>query len=210
MQAPKQNMQRTLITEATHHAILIGLIELGTMEVEWEGNTKEVPKIRVTFEITDEKKEWKEGEGEKPMVISQEYSYSMGSKAKLRKLVEGILGTALLDEEAYTFNMEDLLGKNCLLSIKHKTSKSTGNKYQIVDGASAPLKSMPILEPENKIKVLSYEKWDENLYEELPEFIKEQMRDTPEYQKMKNPVEVKNDSPKVHYPENDDNKEIPF
>lgn len=206
MKAPKSNIVRTLVSEGTHHAILIGIIEIGTVDVEWKGKTKMMPKVRFTFEITDEKKEFKEGEGEKPLVISQEYTYSMGEKAKLRAITEGIIGASLLQEEADGFDHEELLGKNCLLTVKHKVS-GAGNKYQYVDGASALLKSMLELTPENPIKVLNYEKWNTEIFDALPDFIKEQMQATPEYQS-KFGASAPSDAEKKY--DEIDSDEIPF
>ncbi len=181
MYAQKSKINRVIAPEGTHHAICVGLVEVGTVDSEWQGETKNLHKIRLTFELPDELHDFN-GE-EKPLVVSQEYTLSMGEKANLRKLVEGIIGVAFHDEEAESFNIEELLGKNCLLAIKHKESK-TGNKYVIISSASPLMKSMKDKKPFNPIKVLTYEKWDAEYYSSLPDFLKDAMKATPEYQKM--------------------------
>jgi hypothetical protein len=41
-------------------------------------------KIRLTFELCNERKEFKQGEGEKPFSFSREFTYSFGAKGHLR------------------------------------------------------------------------------------------------------------------------------
>ena len=181
LQAPKSSVQRTLAPEGTHHSIVVSLVEIGTIEGEWMGKPKLQKKIRLTFELPEETKVWKEGEDAKPLVVSQEYTLSMAPKAKLRAVVEGIIGTSLLDEEADAFDVEEIVGKNCLISIKHKTSNA-GNKYVIVDTTAPLMKGMIEKKSFNEIKVLTYGSWNQELFNALPEFLQKQMQETPEYQ----------------------------
>jgi hypothetical protein len=53
----------------------------------------------------------------------------MGAKGNLRPFIEGFIGTKLHDDEAYNFNLEDLLGDACLLNVVH-TGKD-GNKKKV-------------------------------------------------------------------------------
>jgi hypothetical protein len=47
---------------------------------------------------------------------------------------EGFMGTKLHDDEAYNFNLEDLLGDVCLLNVVH--TEKDGNTYANIQGAS--------------------------------------------------------------------------
>jgi hypothetical protein len=58
-------------------------------------------KIRLTFELCNETKEFRKGEGEKPFSISCEFTYSLGSKGNLRPFVEGMTGTKMVDGEKH-------------------------------------------------------------------------------------------------------------
>ena len=88
--APR-SQERILAPEGTHKARLVGLVQLGTVPVEWAGETKWLEKVRLTFELPEELHKFKEDETEKPVVISQEYTLSMGEKSNLRPVVEGII-----------------------------------------------------------------------------------------------------------------------
>lgn len=171
---------RTLAPEGTHVATCVGLIQIGTIEREFKGEKKWVDKLRFTFELPEELHVFKEEDGEKPLVVSAEYSNSMGGKSKLRPIVEGILGVALHDAEAYSYDMEDLLGRSCLISITHQVSKK-GNKYVVIKSTSPLLKNMPVPKQLNPTKLLTYEKWNQNYFDSLPDFIKDVMKTSKEY-----------------------------
>lgn len=180
MKAPKQVSNFTIAPEGNHVAICYQLIHIGTIPEEYMGEMKEMNKIRLTFELCDEKKVFKEGEDQKPLVISQEYTLSMGAKANLRKLVEGIIGTSLIDDEAFDFDVDNILGKACLLNIKHKTSKA-GNVRAEIATATPLHKSMIPPTQYNDTKMLTYENWDQSYFDSLPEFMREKMETSKEY-----------------------------
>jgi len=62
----------TLPPQGTFIARLTGIYYLGTQKVEWQGQVKDTPKVRFTFELPTELHEFKEGEGKKPFVITKD------------------------------------------------------------------------------------------------------------------------------------------
>jgi hypothetical protein len=56
------------------------------------GETKSSDKVRLTFELSNERKVIKEGEEARPYSVSREFGFSMHSKSKLRPFVEGMIG----------------------------------------------------------------------------------------------------------------------
>lgn len=182
--AQKPNMNRVLPTEGTHIARVIGFIYMGTLDDEYMGVKKKLQKIRLTFELPEELHVFKEGDDAKPLVHSQEYTLSMGSKSNLRPIVEGIIGTSLMDEEAYGFNLESLIGLTCLVSLKKgKTAK--GSDYVKISSTSKLMKGQSCKPAFNDYKILNYEdKWDKAYFDALPSFIKEKMEKSDEYMKL--------------------------
>lgn len=165
-----------------HVARLYQILHIGTIEDTYQGETRMVNKIRFTFELSNEKKEFKEGEGEKPFSISKEMTFSMNEKAHLRKMVEGMLGVALNDEEAYAFEMEDALGKPCLLNVVHKVTAS-GNKIAVITTASPLPKGMQAPEGFNEARLLSVETMTNDEFETLPGFLREKVESSQEWKK---------------------------
>lgn len=180
LKAPTNNTPRILAPEGTHIATCIGLIQIGTVKTEYLGEEKWIEKVRITFELPEELHEFKEGEDKKPLVVSQEYSHSMGSKSNLRPIVEGILGIALHDEEAYNFDLEEIIGKSCLITLAHNESKK-GTKYVVIKSTAPLMKNMTKPAQINPSKILTYEKWDKDYFSSLPDFIKEAIQGSKQY-----------------------------
>lgn len=182
--SPKQNIIRTLPTSGTHIARVIGLINIGTVEELYMGDAKKMQKIRLTFELPDDLHVFKEGDDAKPLVHSEEYTLSMGKKSNLRPIVEGIIGIALTDEEAYGFDVEKLLNLPCLISIKIGKSKK-GSDFAKVASTAPLMKGQVCKDAFNPITKLMYDNWNEAYFQSLPQFIKAKMQTSDEYKKMK-------------------------
>jgi hypothetical protein len=136
-------------------------------------------KIRLTFELCNETKEFKEGEGEKPFSVFREFTYSWGAKGNLRPFVEGFIGTKLHDDEAYNFNLEDLLGDVCLLNVVH--TEKDGNTYANIQGASPLPKGMTAPELFNPKRSLDINTTPYSEIDALPEFIQNKIKSSEEY-----------------------------
>lgn len=176
---PKSQSNRVLAPEGTHIARVTKLIELGTQESEWMGEKKRLYKIWLDFELLEETHSFKEGEEAKPFVVGSKYTFSMGSKANLRKIVEGIIGKTLLDHEAEGFDIEQILNEPCLINVK-RTVK--GDKtYTNIETTAPLMKGMVAKEAYNPIQKLTFEQWSKDLFESLPNFLKEQITTSPEY-----------------------------
>jgi hypothetical protein len=175
-------------------------------------------KIRLSFELCNERKEFKEGEGEKPFSISREFTYSFGSKAALRTFVEGLTGTKILDDEWP--DIEGMLGEACLLNVVH--TEKDGNTYANIQGASPLPKGMnaPELFNEPRLVDINSSPWE--VIDSLPEFITKKMYASEEIELRRNAERelggknVKNYRPKaaemvIEYPEEDINPDdTPF
>ena len=171
-----------LVPEGTHVARLYQILHIGTVEDEYMGEKKMVDKIRLTFELSNERKEFREGEGEKPFSISKEMTFSMNEKAWLRKIIEGMLGVALSDDEAYAFDLEDVSGKPCLISVVHKTTKG-GNKIAVIQSAAKLPKGTKEPEAFNEARILDVNTVTDEDLEKLPGFLREKLYASAEWKK---------------------------
>ncbi len=181
MTPPKKESNFEITPEGNHVARFYQILHIGTITEQYQGEDKEVDKVRLTFELSNEKKEFVEGQGEKPFVISQEYTYSMNSKANLRRVVEGIIGASLKDEEADVFDLEQLLGNACLLNVVHKTAKTSGREYALIKGTSPLPKGTKAPEQINESVALDVETVTDKQMQDLPEFVRNKIADSKEY-----------------------------
>ena len=73
------------IEAGTYPARCYSMVHIGTITENINGEEKTNNKVRVTWELPTELKEFKQGEGEKPWVVSKEYNLSMHEKSSLIK-----------------------------------------------------------------------------------------------------------------------------
>jgi hypothetical protein len=217
---PKKNQSFDPVPAGNHVARLYEIIHLGTIPTSWEGQEKMTDKIRLGFELCNERKEFKEGAGEKPFSISREFTYSFGAKGNLRPFIDGMTGTKMVDGEHP--DLEALLGEACLLNVVH--SEKQGNTYANIQGASPLPKGMiaPDLFNETRMIDINTSPWDE--INALPDFIIKKMYSSEEFENRKRADEmlggekVKNFRPKavaddsvIEYPTADINPDdVPF
>ena len=180
------------IPAGSYPARCYSMIEMGTNEETYQGTVKMVNKVRITWELPTEMEVFKEERGPEPRVISKEFSLSMHEKANLRGFLESWRGRSFTDNEAKAFDVTNLLGVPCLLSITHKTANN-GNTYANISSVSLLPKGMECPEMINERQELSFDNFKEELFESLPDFIKEKIQTSQEYQSRNN--ESSNDLP---------------
>lgn len=199
--------QRTLAPAGTFPARVYSIVYIGTVKGEYKGTPTESYKVRITWELPTKLNTFKEGEAAKPFSVSKEVTLSMGSKSRLRPLVEGILGVSFTDDDAKSFDVDDLLGSTCLLSLTHK--ESPNGKFVMINSASQIPEGMNCPAPINPSKILSYQNFDKEYFISLPNFIKEKMEKTPEFIKMNGGV-VKDELDTEYPTETVNSEDVPF
>lgn len=167
------------VPKGNHVARLYQIIHVGTNEFEYMGETKSSDKVRLTFELCNEKKVFKEGDEPKPFSVSREFGFSMHTKSKLRPFVEGMLGAPLFDKEADNFDFESLLGQECLLNVVHE--EKNGNVYANIAGASPLPRGMDAPELVNEKRMIDVNTSPREVIDALPDFIKSKMYSSDEW-----------------------------
>ena len=174
---------REQVPAGTHVARVYEVIHIGTVTDTWEGQTKQLNKVRIGFELPLETRVFKEENGEQPFVISREFTLSTHEKATLRAFIEGLTGRKMSEQEAKAYDVLTLIAKECLIAVTH-TEK--GDKtYANIASASPMMKGMVCPPAINKVRVLDYDNFDWELYESLPDFLKTKISNTPEYGRVK-------------------------
>jgi hypothetical protein len=175
---------RELIPAGTHLARCYQMIEIGTVKENILGKEKVLTKVRIGWELPEERRDF--GKGEQPFVISKEYTLSMNEKSNLRKDLESWRGKGFTDKDAEGFDITKLLGVPCMLNIIHREAKN-GNTYDNIAGIMPVPKSMKCPAQENKTFVLSYDAFDMNVFDSLPDFIKDKMKTSLEFAAIQQP-----------------------
>jgi len=184
------------IPAGTYPARCYSMIHIGTCKENFMGEDKMMNKVRITWELPTEMKVFKAELGEQPCAISKEFTLSMHEKANLRKFLEGWRGKGFTEDEAKSFDITKLLGVPCMISVIHKVSKA-GKTFAEISSVSAMPRGYVCPDLINPLYEFSYENFDEDKFNKLPDWIKDKMRTSQEYHKAMYPSEsnMNNDFP---------------
>lgn len=188
--ATNKGTVRELIPAGNYVARCYQMIEIGTVDEFVMGKEVTAKKVRIGWELPTELKVFKEEKGEQPLVISKEYTLSMNEKANLRKDLKAWRGKDFTEDEAKSFDITKLVGVPCMLNIIHKPKVSDPTSYyEQIAGITPMPKGMKAPAQINPTFVLSYDSFDQEKFDSLPDFIKTKMQSSLEYEAMKNPHE---------------------
>lgn len=211
--AENTGTKREPIPQGNYVARCYQMIEIGTVQEEFEGQKKIMHKVRIGWELPTELRVFDEAKGEQPLVISNEYTLSMHEKSKLRAILQSWRGKAFSEDEAKSFDITKLIGVACMLNVIHKvtpngTYANIGSVAPIPKGLDCPAQINPTF-------VLSYDTFDYGKYMGLPDFIKAKMQTSLEFQKINQPEQTHvtevDESPKSFQPDNEfDGETLPF
>jgi hypothetical protein len=193
------------IAQGNYPARCYSMVHVGTIEENILGETKKLNKVRITWELPTELKVFKEENGEQPCVISKEFTLSLHEKATLRNFLKNWRGKDFTDEEAKAFDIEKLIGAPCMLNITHKPKKDGSGVYAEIGSVSAMPKGFECPPQINESFVFTYDNFDEEKFNKLPEFMRTKMVNSDEYKLAHSPNEVQTSAPKEE--EHDD---LPF
>lgn len=199
--AKQSEKQFELVPAGNHLARCYQMIEIGTEEIEYNGEKKNVHRVRIVWELPNEKKVFNPEKGEQPFSIGKDYTLSMHEKATLRHDLQSWRGKAFTDEEANSFDITKLLGKPCMLNVIHEQGKN-GNTYAKIAGVTAVPKGMPVPDQVNESFMLSFEDWDDKKFAALPDWLKQRIEKTHQFKsRLDGPIEEAKE---------DDSSELPF
>lgn len=167
----------------TFLAVCYRVLDLGTQDTTYKGTPKRQHKILISWELPEEK--MKDG---RPFTISQRYTWSMSEKATLRKNLESWRGEPFAEKDFGQggFDIKNILGKGCLLTIVH-TNKGDKN-YANIASISRIMKGMtvPAAANEKVFLGLNNDDFDQPVFFKLSDNLQNTIKASPEYQEMVN------------------------
>ena len=182
-----------LIPAGSHQAICYGVVDLGKQYNQKFDSWKD--KCLIFWELPDERMHTEEGE--KPRVISNQYTTSLNEKSLLTAHLESWRGKKFTEEEKRGFNIANLIGANCILSVVHN------GDYANVSGVSPLMKGMAKKVAESPTLLYDIDKDGTNIPDGVYDWVKDIIKKSEQF----------TDSEKHHYtqaePEFPDD-DIPF
>lgn len=127
----------------THPAVCVDVVDLGDKEFPKRDGTKYVSRaVALIWEIGAQRSDGRRYE------ISQRYAAYWGPSSWLQKALESWRGKAFTAAEINSFDLKQVIGKPCRLTLIHNISKSNGKTYANVREVLPP--SEPRLTPSGR------------------------------------------------------------
>ena len=172
-------------------AVCVGVIDLG--EQYSEKFKKYYNKVKFVWELAGETIEI-DGET-KPRQLQREFTVTEGKKdkpSKLREWLSSWNGKAYTKEEFGEIEFFDQIKKACQLQV---VLNETGEHANVENIMPLP-KGMPTPTPISECFTWDMDKWDDAVFEKLPEWTQEQIKKSTQYQKEHAPeTEIKIETP---------------
>ena len=170
------------VEPGVYMAVCVGFIDLG--EQYSEKFKSYSSKGMYVWELPGETIEI-EGE-QKPRQLSKEFTISGSSKSNLRKFIESWNGKSYGDEEFMDFDLFDQVGKPCQLNVVLNETK----EYANVDNLMPIPRGFPAPTTDTEQIRWDMDKWDDTVFEKLPEWIQDKIKNSTQYQKDHAPAET--------------------
>jgi len=183
------------VPPGTHLARCYRIVDLGTQETNYQGKVSTQRKMMVQFEVhgqDDDGNALVTRTGE-PMSISKNYTVSLGEKARLRQDLISWRGKAFTPEELKGFELKNLLGVWCMLSVV-ETPGNDGKIYSNINAITpvpAVVKKNGLPSYFNKPGIFSIDNPDMELFETFSDYLKAKIQSSPEWQSRNNKSIIK-------------------
>lgn len=97
-----------------HQAVCVDVVDLGVLKTTWQGVEKSQHKVNLAWQIAEDR------EDGKPFLVFKRYTLSLHEKSGLRKDLESWRGKPFTRAEEAGFDVESVIGANCLLNVTHR------------------------------------------------------------------------------------------
>ena len=153
-----------LVTEGTHLARCYLMVDVGRQETSYGDKEKVVLGWEIPEQLTDDGR---------PLIIYSTYTNSMHEKANLRRDIESWRGKKLTEDESRAFDLRNVLGHPCQLSIVH--NENNNRMYANVQAVIGIPKGLPVAEAINDVICFDLDAGDDVSI--LPEWLQRKVSD---------------------------------
>ena len=171
-----------LLAEDVYPAVCCMLVDLGDQYSERFGNTQR--KVLISWELPGEKLD--NGDTRR---LSNTYTASLNSKGNLRKDLISWRGRDFTVEELKKFDLRNIVGAPCMLSVIHKVGQD-GNKRAVIGGIMKLPKGMTVPTLTNGFTIFDLD--DPTAAEKitaLPEWIQTRIKESETWKEMEEAAE---------------------
>lgn len=128
-----------------HQGVCCDIEDLGMVESTWQAKKTTKHKVRVYWQIAEV-----DAESGKPFLVTKRYTASLHEKSALRKDLQSWRGKPFTDDELRGFDLDMILGVNCLLNVVHNVRD--GATYANIEAIMPVPKGTPKMAPRDYIR----------------------------------------------------------
>lgn len=180
-----EKTQRPIPPIGAHPAICYSIVDLGTHMKAFQGqDPKPTPLMQISWEFPNlPKQTFDEAKGPQPLAIHQEYTVSLGDKAKLFKVLQAWRGVNPVDLEK---ELPMFVGQPCLINVIHNQDKQNPNiKYGNIAGNGTGIMRLPqgmqIGQMSNPKMFFNLDQYSHDKFIQLPEWIRKKIQSSLEW-----------------------------
>ena len=168
-----------------HMARCFRIVDLGTQKKEYLGQLKMLHQVMIAWEIFvfDERGKPTLTTDGKPFQIFKNYTLAWSDKANLRKDLQSWRGKPFTEDELKRFDLKNVLGAWCLLSVIERKGANNNKVYANADTIMPLPSSMKSNLPEsvNKNELFSIDEADMEMFDRFSENLKGKIGSSPEW-----------------------------
>ncbi len=155
----------------THPARCISVIDIGTQKTAYG----EKGQVWLAWELLNELR----SDGA-PHVIGKRFTASLNKKAGLRAALDSWRGRPLSQEELKGFDLKNVLGKPCLVSVTRE-EKDDGKEIAVISSVVQAPKGMAIPPATTELIGFEIDSDNETVLEKVPEFLQKLVKESQEW-----------------------------
>lgn len=168
------------VEPGVYMAVCIGIVDLGEQYSEKFKSYSN--KVKFVWALPGETINVDGKEEERQ--LSKEFTFSSSKKGSLRGFLESWNGRGYSDEEFGELDVFEQLGKPCQLQVVLNETKEYSNVANLM-----PIpKGLPAPQSRSEMYTWDMDAWDDAAFEKLPEWTREQIMKSTQYQKSHVPV----------------------
>lgn len=169
--------------EGQHEMICCRVIDLGTHQTEFKGETKHQRKILISWEVPGVRTQI-EGK-DLPAIHSERFTWSFHEKANLRKFLEDWRGLPFkpadfAGRDGNGFRISKLVGVPCYAQVMHEVGSNGRTYANLRTIMRFPGRPDAWPKAEGELIFFDLDNFDQAIFDKLPKRIKAQIAETPE------------------------------
>jgi len=179
-----------IVSQGVHIAVYETFAYLGDQPKSWAGESWMAPECWLRWAVMDEFTD----EGTPLAIHAFPYTFNMGKKANLRKVIESSFGKQFAsDQEAGQFEFRKLLGCVCQISVthtQHKTKTKEDGSPQVYAHIASwmPLPQGTPKPDISKVELIYYDEECQDQFDKLPQWIRKKVNNQGRQQKEYGPI----------------------